>query len=112
MANMKEREEKTRVKSVDNTAKNNDRNMNIVQMMIWNFGHASFVSTQLHPPHTHHTVQTQDPRRKEGGEKKGNGISHEESRTQGGHREEPTATPCRASLTRLRLCSKVAKGER
>lgn len=38
--------------------------MNIAQMMIWNCGHASSSSPLLHPPHTHHTVQTPDPRRK------------------------------------------------
>jgi len=63
--------EKTKVKSVDNTARINDKNTDIVQMMIWNRGHAP-PSTNYIAPHTHHT---QNPggkkRREEGKEKKG-----------------------------------------
>jgi len=58
MASMKERENK-RAKNVDNTARNNDKNMNIVQMMIYS------PSTSLHPPHTiPHKRKTQEEKGK------------------------------------------------
>lgn len=62
MASMKESENESQ--NVDNTARNNDKNMNTVQMMIWIWGHASIVLNTLHPPRTHHTAKTQDPRKK------------------------------------------------